>query len=474
MTDAQRGGGRPRRPAPARGRDRRAPVAPPKRIDPARDAACRRLERLCRRFPDLPVGGWSPEGLDARQAAFAHAIAEAATRRWLTIAHLIGCGLRQPFETLEPKVRAALLAGGAQLLFLDSVPARAAVFETVEWVKGSRNPQVSRLVNAAMRRLQEVVGADIQDRPRVEEGFNFERDEIPLASGGSITLSEEALPQDPLERLAAATSHPLGLLRLWARAMPLREVRRLALHGIVRPPVILNTAHAQTPPPAECTRVHDAPGHHVFTGDREALVALLAERRDIWVQDPASSLAVESISDLRPHVIVDACAGRGTKTRQLEASFREAQIIATDVDGERRSSLHESFRTSERVRVVEPKALLDFAGRADLVLLDVPCSNTGVLARRIEARYRAIDEKTNELSNMQRQIIADSMRLLAPGGRLLYSTCSLDPRENEDQLEWASRWHSLEQARVHRRLPGGLPGDGPEKYSDGSFAGLLA
>ena len=63
-------------------------------------------------------------------------------------------GLRQPFETLEPNIRAALLAGGAQLLFLDGVPARAAVFETVEWVKGGRNPSASRLVNAAMRRLQ--------------------------------------------------------------------------------------------------------------------------------------------------------------------------------------------------------------------------------------------------------------------------------------------------------------------------------
>lgn len=476
MTEHQRrGGARPSNRPGAHGRSgpKRPPVTQTKQVDPARDAACRRLERICRRFPDIPIGDWSPEGLDERQAAFAHAIVEAALRRWLTITHLVTFGLRKPFEELEPKVRAALVAGGAQMLFLDSVPARAAVFETVEWVKGGRNPSASRLVNAAMRRLQELVGADIQDRPRTEEGFSFERDEIPLASGATITLADEALSQDPLERLAVATSHPHELLRLWARSMPLREVRRLALHGVVQPPVILNTAHAQTPPPAEHTRPHDAPGHHVFTGDRRALVELLDTRRDIWVQDPASSLAVESIADLAPARIIDACAGRGTKTRQLAAAFPEASIIATDVDGERKRSLRDAFEGHERVRVVEPKELLDFAGQADLVLLDVPCSNTGVLARRIEARYRAIDEKTNELSNIQRQIIADSVRLLAPGGRILYSTCSLDPRENEAQLDWATRWHSLEQTRVHRRLPSGAPGDGPEKYSDGSFAGLL-
>lgn len=452
---------------------RRAPVVQVKQVDPARDAAGRRLERLCRRFPDLPVGDWDPAELNPRQAAFAHAIVEAATRRWLTIEGVIGMGLRQPFDTLEPRVRAALLAGGAQLLFLDGVPARAAVYETVEWVKGGRNPAVSRLVNAGLRRVQELVGADIQDRPRAEAGYNFGRDEIPLASGGSITLSEEALPEDPMERLAMATSHPLGLLRRWARSTPMREVRRLALHGIVQPPVILNAAHAQSAPPAGLARPHDAPGHHVFTGDRGELLALLAERRDIWVQDPASSLAVESITDLTPRLIVDACAGRGTKTRQLEASFPGAKIVATDVDGERRRSLREAMAGSERVVVVEARELLDFAGKADLVLLDVPCSNTGVLARRVEARYRAAEEKTSELSNIQRQILADGVRLLAPGGKILYSTCSLDPRENEEQLDWASRWHSFEQARVNRRLPSGLPGEGPEKYSDGSFAGLL-
>lgn len=465
-----------RKPAPRRsGQAPRAGgfASGPRKVDPARDAACRRIERLCRRFPDLPISDWSPEGLDARQAAFAHAIVDAVLRRWLTIEHLVGAGLRQPFHTLEPKVRACLLAGGAQLLFLDGVPARAAVFETVEWIKGGRNPSASRLVNAAMRRLQEITGADIQDNPRREEGFDFERDEVPLAAGGSITLSEEAFPQDPLERLAVATSHPLGLLRLWARSMPLREVRLLALHGIVRPPVILNTAHAQSPAPASLARPHDAPGHHVFTGERDELLTLLRERPDIWVQDPASSLAVESVSDLEPGLVVDACAGRGTKTRQLAAAFPSATIVATDTDAPRRRTLGEAFEGHDRVRVVEPDGLLDVAGKADLILLDAPCSNTGVLARRVEARYRAADDKINELCNTQRQIIADAVRLLAPGGRILYSTCSLDPRENEEQLDWTSRWHALEATRVHRRRPSGLPGEGPQRYSDGSFAGLL-
>jgi 16S rRNA (cytosine967-C5)-methyltransferase len=292
-----------------------------------------------------------------------------------------------------------------------------------------------------------------------------------------VRFESRWLPEDPLHRLAVATSHPRSLLQRWTRAMPMREVRRIALHGLARPPVILNTTHASGELPSFLTP-HNAPGHHVHTGTREELVGLLDARRDLWVQDPASSLAVESISDLSPALVIDACAGLGSKTRQLEATFPGSEIVATDIDLPRRRTLESVFASSERVTVIPYERLLEWAGRADLALLDVPCSNTAVLARRVEARYRHDRARSESLTRLQRQLIADAIPLLrdpAAGPRhILYSTCSLDPAENEEQPRWASRWHRFDVERERRRSPEGGPGRPPESYSDGSYAALLS
>lgn len=481
-----RGGGKPGR-SRADGRshaDRRArPGGPgrppgggrPRATDPAREVVFHSIARQARLWPDLDIEGLPDEAtcrLSPLDDAFAHALYDAVVRRWITLRYLLSIPLKVDFEKIEPRTAAALLCGAAQILFLTRVPVHAAVNESVNWVKSVAGVRAGGMTNAVLRRVGALVApGDASRRPRWNDG----RDELPLGDGSALALAEPVLPEDPLARLAVATSHPIDLLRGLSRSMALRDVRRAALHGLVSPPVILNTAYAAAPLPAEAVP-HAAPGHHVFTGPYAALRAVLDARRDLWVQDPASSLAVESVADLKPSLVIDACAGLGTKTRQLAAAFPEAEIVATDVDLPRRRTLERVFAGHPRVRIIEHAALIDRAGMADLVLLDVPCSNTGVLARRVEARYRFSPERTGELISAQRQIIADALRLLKTGrerGRILYSTCSLDPRENEEQARWAVRWHSFSVSRENRRLPEGVPGEGAEKYSDGSYAVLL-
>ena len=476
---------------PGQGRPGPGPNRPPS--DPARDAAYRALAAQAARFPDLAIDALDTTGLGPRDAAFAHAIYDAAVRRWLLLEFLAGRVLSRSWRETPPAVRAALLGGCAQILFLDRVPAHAAVDESVRWLSANAGRRASSAANAVLRRISELAEPGPEPDAAVEEPTDPDappapvgagrawadgRDEIPLADGSTFRLSEVVLPEDPMRRLSLVTSHPEALLRAWSRSMPMREVRSLALHGLASPPVILNTAHASGDLPETLTP-HSAPGHHVFTGSREELVSLFAERSDLWAQDPASSLAITSVSDLRPEVIVDACAGRGTKTRQLAAAFPGARIVATDIDMLRFHTLRKAFEGSDRVEVVAFERLREHAGRADLVLLDVPCSNTGVLARRVEARYRFDERRLESLAGAQRQIIADSIPLLArgsrgAGGAVLYSTCSLDDRENEAQARWAARWHDFDVAREERRPPGGGPGEPPERYSDGSYAALLS
>ena len=194
------------------------------------------------------------------------------------------------------------------------------------------------------------------------------------------------------------------------------------------------------------------------------------------MQDPASSLAIASVSGLKPRMIVDACAGQGTKTRQLAAVFPEASIIASDTDPGRFATLRATFEGHPRIEVIPARMLLQRAhGAADLLLLDVPCSNTGVLARRPEARYRCSDEQLKRLTGIQRQIFADTLSLLrpAPRGQVLYSTCSLDPEENRAIVEWACGWHSFRVVSQTSTLPEGLPGGDAAAYHDGSYSALL-
>ncbi len=435
-----------------------------------------------RRYPDLDLAPLDTAGLDHRDAAFAHAIYDAAIRRWLTLAYVLETGLTQPWDSIEPKVKGPMLAGAAQLLLLDRVPPHAAVNASVEWAKRRVRTGAGAMVNAVLRRTIELVSTG-EDGERVRrETWSDQRDEIPLSDGRAMALAAPVLPEDALSRLAVATSHPIHLLRTWSKDMPIREVKELALHGVAHAPIILNIAHAKAdgpPLPDHFMRPHTAPGHVVWTGPHEALADLLQSRRDIWAQDPASSAAVDSIAGLEPKLIVDVCAGQGTKTRQLAYTFPNAEIVATDVAPDRVAALQRTFGDHPRVKVVTLEDLEPWFGRAELVVLDVPCTNTGVLARRVEARYRFDDQRLGELVSRQRQIIADSVRLLAPvrkggeRGRILYATCSLDARENEEQAQWTDRWHALTPSRTRRQRPQGGPGEPPERWTDGSFSVLL-
>jgi len=167
-------------------------------------------------------------------------------------------------------------------------------------------------VNAVLRKVGQLVN---QAEPHRERSMD-RRDELPLSDGSAVALREAILPEDTLERLSVTTSHPVSLLQQWSDTFSLDRVMAIAMHSLCRPPVILNTSCINGPIP-EGAVPHTLPGHHVFEGDISSLRELLASRSDIWVQDPASSLAAESVVDLEPSLVMDVCAGKGTKTRQL-------------------------------------------------------------------------------------------------------------------------------------------------------------
>ncbi len=444
-------------------------------ISPARSAVSAHLTEQVPRFPELALHEPDTSGLDPRDAALAHAINGAVVRRWLTLEAVFRFFLRRPFRESHPATQAALLAGAAQLLFLDRIPAHAAIHESVEYVK-DHAPKTATLVNAVLRSITRLMlPADTTPWNELAE----DRASLPQADGRRIRFREAVLPVDPIERLADVTSTPTPLVRRWAAEFGADRARELALHSLVIPPTVLNLRYAPAGFAGGNTQItpHAIDGFGVWNPEGADLRTTLSKRDNIWVQDPASAQAVRiargHVRGGRDALILDLCAGQGTKTRQLAAEFPDARILATDTDDRRRAVLRATFAANPRVRVATPSEVGGIAaGKAAVILLDVPCSNSGVLPRRPEAKYRWTPAQLMRLTSTQREILDAAIPMLGLGGALVYSTCSIDREENEDQARRAEAL-GLTPVTAERTMPAGQPGDPPTAYHDASFVAVL-
>ena len=428
-----------------------------------RDVACRFLFEAARAYPELYPRPIDARELDDRDRRLAEAIVRSTLSRWATLETILQHALDRPWKDIDARVQGALLSGATQLFLLDRVPDHAVVAETVEWTKRhGKRKGAAGMVNAVLRRLIELRGE------RIEVADGRARNHLLLADGSGWQLEGDVFAQEPAARIAQQSGHASMLIQRWWAQHGEATATELALHGLCAPPIILHGAGAD---PALAP--HDEAGFQVLQDQDHHLSEVLERHPGAMVQDPTTSNAVRRTMGLSPKVVLDYCAGRGTKTRQLAAVHPDARIIATDVDEVRFDALTELAATSERIEVVEPDEARAMIGAVDLLVLDVPCSNTGVLPRRPEARLRFSMAGLETLVGMQRQIFADTIPCLAPAAHVLYSTCSLEPEENEQMPAWLAKWHGWEVADETRMMPRGLPGDGPDRYCDGGYAALM-
>jgi 16S rRNA (cytosine967-C5)-methyltransferase len=308
----------------------------------------------------------------------------------------------EKFLTKTPggETLAALLLGTAQILFMEDVADHAAVNETVAAAK-ARSPKSAPLVNAILRSVA---------RSRTE-------------------ILEE-LQTQPLHIRA---SHPEELVRRWNARFSAEQTEMLcewnntpAETVVTRRPGADGISRFETVPRG--TRVQEIPGY--------------AEGAFI-VQDPATAPAI-ALLDLQPGLsILDGCAAPGGKTVQIAWRATDSRIVALDLHQDRLETLRENLRRVRLDNVAaeqgdltqSTEALKARHGLFDRILLDVPCSNTGVLRRRPDARWRWSERRMHKLVQQQRRILANAAKLLSDGGTLVYSTCSLEPEENTMVVE---------------------------------------
>ena len=434
----------------------------------ARLAAAKAIAGACRHFPDIGPVALDVATLSPADTALATAIHRTTLQRWLTLEHLLNRVSRQPMAKLEPSMRAVLLTGAAQLLFMPGTATYAAVDESVKLAAKLVRPQAKSMVNAVLRKI-----AALPARWEEAEHWTPARDRLPLPSG-TLHLNQPALPRTDnlVKHLTAATSHPEPLINRWVKQRRLEPTTRLCLHNLQNPPTIV-VAPDLDPSSSEGDVPwipHEQPGFIVWTGTQEALRSFLADDpRRRRVQDPSSYAACKAAASTRPTVILDFCAGLGTKTRQLATMHPAATVLATDIHAARRQTLAELPATFTNVQTLDPDEAL--SQRCDLLLLDVPCSNSGVLPRRPEARYRLTPRSLEQLVSLQRQIIEQALPTVNREGRghVLYTTCSIEPEENQKQAQWLADRFGGRIVSEKAIEPGGHH----TSYHDGSYHALI-
>lgn len=381
------------------------------------------------------------------------------------------------FDEVQPEVRGVLMGSAAQLLLHDRLPDHAVVDDAVEWTKEHVHPRPAAFVNAVLRKVIALRGGLLEASDPEAGRWRDRRDALPLSDGRVRLLTDALLPESQVQRWSAQCSIGRALFEHWTSTKGFEAAVALAVQSLVQPgltvtglPVGALDPTTKAPWPMV---PHDAAGFMVWEGGHDSLMSALRANPEARVQDPASARAVDATRHLQPKLILDACAGRGTKTAQLASTHRAAEIIATDVDGPRRAALRQRFKGHARVKVVGPEQLASFGAGFDLILLDVPCSNTGVLCRRVEAKYRFSTKGLAGLADLQQRIALDHAPLLARGGRLLWSTCSLEQAENRAQAEWLSRRLKLRIEQDEAMAPTGVPGSQAASVRNGSYHALL-
>ncbi|MDI9410406.1 MAG: transcription antitermination factor NusB [Bacteroidia bacterium] len=444
---------------------------------PARAAAFARLARHAADYPEFAFGDDAPAGLEPRDAALARAIEQSTLRHWRAIVPVLSACVTRRFDEVQPEVRGVLMGSAAQLLMHDRLPDHAVVDDAVEWTKEHVHPRPAAFVNAVLRKVIALRGGLLEATDPDAARWRERRDALPLSDGRVRLLTDALLPESQVQRLSAQCSIGRALFEHWTSTKGFEPAVTLAVQSLVQPGLTVTGIPAGAVDPSTKAAwpmtQHDLAGFMVWEGGHDALMAALRAYPEARVQDPASARAVDATRHLQPRRILDACAGRGTKTAQLASAHPAAEIIATDVDGPRRAALRQRFKGHARVNIVGPEQLASFGAGFDLILLDVPCSNTGVLCRRVEAKYRFSTKGLAGLVELQQGIALDHAPLLAREGRMLWSTCSLEHAENRSQAEWLSRRLKLRIEHDEATAPAGVPGSPATSVRNGSYHALL-
>lgn len=376
---------------------------------------------------------------DARDAGLVTELCYGATRRQLTLDHVLAQHSDRKLSSLEDRVLAALRIGAYQI-FYTRVPRHAAVGETVEGLKALRLQRAAGFANAVLRKV--------------------------------AALSEVPLPpeSDRVRHLSVKESHPEWLVERWIRQFGPERAERMLAADNVPPPVVVRANRSRTSREqlleelrgagldARSTELAPA---GLLLGAPGRVEELLGYQEGLWqVQDEAAQLVVEYAGIPDGARVLDACAAPGGKACALAERVR---VVACDVHQNKLRKIESEAKrlgVEGRLEVHAHDAQQPFPeawGEFDAVVLDAPCTGLGTLRRHPELRYRRKPEDVGRLAALQSHLLESCQAAVKPGGLLVYAVCSVDPQEGGDQVELFLRSHPEFTAEPPPALPPGAP-----------------
>lgn len=356
--------------------------------------------------------------LGPRDRALATRLAFEAIQRRATLDHLIAVLADRPPEQLDADTRAALRLGLVQLCFLDGVAAHAAVDESVELVKAGRARGGHRLVNAVLRRAT-------REAPGLLEGL------------------DDATPRSA----AIRHSHPEWVAQMWWQSLGAAQARQLMESGnhpaesAVRANTLITTA-AEVAGELDALGVasHPAPALPeglVLDAPFDVVGSQAWREGRLTAQSRASMLVARVVAPRPGERVLDLCAAPGAKATHIAALMEgRGSVVAVEQRAARARALAANSQRmgADNVEVRTADARDDHGTGFDRVLVDAPCTGLGTLRSRPDLRWRAAPGSLDELVRLQGEILSSAARSLRPGGTLVYSTCTISPRENEGQM----------------------------------------
>ena len=393
----------------------------------------------------------SPEvdALSAQDRALTTTLVLGALRWQLKLDARIRPLLTRPGGKLPPAVETALRLGAYQLLYLDRIPAHAAIGESVELAKRAGERYAAGLVNAVLRKL---------------------------VLAPSASASEESIAEE--------YAHPAWMVERWIRAYGRDAARALCAFDQEPSRTCVRLLHPEAE--AALTEAGVELEHGEFLTAARRVVRGDVVRTEAFrcgwarIQDEGSQLVAELAGHGRR--ILDTCAAPGGKTAILAERNSDAQIVACDISERRLDAMRKLLAPlGERVQFeIRDATATRSQPEYDLILCDVPCTGTGTIARNPEIRFRVNEDAIARQHDRQVRILSAALNGVASGGRLLYSTCSLEPEENEAVVaeclakQSGFRQVSIEEDVERAAREGFLHEDGMERLrQDGIHDGFL-
>jgi 16S rRNA (cytosine967-C5)-methyltransferase len=340
-------------------------------------------------------------------------------------------------EYFDPEVRSVLRMGIYQIGFLEKIPKSAAVNESVELVKAARKRSAAGMVNAVLRKCQ------------------------PPARRVRSAESTAELAKKALRTL------PDWLRERWEQSFGEDAIRSLAAAAVSVPPTTLRVTGTKREEELRREGIKTRPGlfsNHALIVESGNVQASAAWREGrVVIQDEASQLVASLLSPKAGERVLDLCAAPGIKTGQIAAAMGIGHLIACDLSAKRLRTMaglaRGNFPAAIKLDLVRLNAAhqLPFTCGFDRILLDAPCSGTGTLARNPEIKWRLQPGDLDRLAVIQAGMLKNALPLLAPGGRLVYATCSLEPEENEQVVDAILESIPGFRLRTHEELASEFP-----------------